>query len=644
MKLTQLRLSGFQSFGKAPTTITLRKMTYLLGPNGSGKTAVLQALARMFGYDPAQRRIRRTDFNVPLLELHPAATRVLWIEAQFEFPELKAPSKTKHPTIPAHFAHLQLTSADGVARMRFRLTATLDEDGEIEETFEHVLETDAKDEPAKTMPASKSARSNIQVHYLPARRDPSDHIAYTANSLLGRALRAADWKAEKATVSDLTGKISQALEDNAAIAGIGQKLAGQWAKLHKGTYYASPALSFEKSEIESLLRHLTVAFAPGHGQDDVDFSRLSDGQQSILYLSLVLAVQGIGRDVLAGKLDAFDVDKLRPAVFTLLAMEEPENSLSPHYLGRVVTALSDFGKHNDAQAIVATHAPSLLRRAAPENIRYLRLNPGRTTQVSQVLMPAKSDEAYKFVREAVQAFPELYFSRLVILGEGDTEEIVLPRLMQASGLLADDAAVSIAPLGGRHVNHFWRLLHGLGIPYITLLDLDLGRHQGGWGRVRYVVKQLLAFPTPGSKLDNTHLAAIPKWNSGSDIRTDKSGNEWVKYLETQGVFFSAPLDMDFAMMQSFAEAYEVDADDLATPDVSTQAAVLGKSHGSVSPYSANELELFGTYHQLFKLGSKPAAHLEALAQLDDGEINNAMPEAYERLIAQVKQALKQCPE
>jgi ABC-type branched-subunit amino acid transport system ATPase component len=33
----------------------LTALCFLLGPNGTGKTAVLQALARMFGLDPASR-------------------------------------------------------------------------------------------------------------------------------------------------------------------------------------------------------------------------------------------------------------------------------------------------------------------------------------------------------------------------------------------------------------------------------------------------------------------------------------------------------------------------------------------------------------------------------------------------------------
>ena len=646
MKLTTLRLSGFQSFGPTPTTITFEKMTYLLGPNGSGKTAVLQALARLFGFDPSQRRIRRADFNIPLTGKAPVPNEPLrlWIEADFEFPELKGKGKTKQPTIPMHFAHMQLVSAGGLPRVRFRLSATLDEDGDLEEQLEYVIETDANEVPTKLKPVDKSGRNSIQVHYLPARRDPSDHIAYTANSLLGRTIRAANWSAERETVAKLTGSISSALASNAGIAGIGAKLAGQWKGLHKGVYYASPSLSFEANEIESLLRHLTIGFTPGPGEEHVDFSRLSDGQQSLLYLSLVLAVQGIGREALAGKLPAFDLDKLRPAVFTFLAMEEPENSLSPHYLGRVVNALSEFSQDNDTQAVVATHAPSLLRRVEPESIRYLRLDANRNTQSTLIQMPPKGEDAYKFVREGVQAYPELYFSRLVILGEGDSEEIVLPRILQAHGLTADDAAVSIAPLGGRHVNHFWRLLHGLGIPYVTLLDLDFGRYQGGWGRVKYVAQQLLKFPTSGSTLNDSFVANLAEWNGSDNIVSSDNGKSWMEFLDSQNVFFSTPLDLDFSMMTAFQGAYGVDGANLAQPDQSAIQAVLGKKHSPIIQYDVKQLEFFGAYHRSFKLGSKPAAHLEALAALDSDSISKNVPASYARMVVRIKEMLDKWPE
>ena len=141
MKLTKLRLSNFQSFSSGPTEIDLASVTYLLGPNGSGKTAALQALSRLFGFERSMRAIRRTDFHVS----HQGTTEEtprLWIEAHFEFPELRGASG-QSATIPSNFTHMKLLTADGTPCVRIRLAAEMDADGDIEEECLWVLETDA---------------------------------------------------------------------------------------------------------------------------------------------------------------------------------------------------------------------------------------------------------------------------------------------------------------------------------------------------------------------------------------------------------------------------------------------------------------------------------------------------------------------
>lgn len=90
----------------------------------------------------------------------------------------------------------------------------------------------------------------------------------------------------------------------------------------------------------------------------------------------------------------------------------------------------------------------------------------------------------------MKAYPEIYFSGLVILGEGDSGLPVLPRLLQAKGLPVDESGITVAPLGGRHVNHFWKLLNQLQLPYVTLLDFDLCRYQAGWGKIKYAQDQI----------------------------------------------------------------------------------------------------------------------------------------------------------
>ena len=284
MKLAHLRICNFRCFGSVATEIALDDTTFILGPNGTGKTAVLQALARMFSLDPALRKIRPSDFHIAADEAPDAAPeeRRLWIEADFEFPELQLEDAGDMPAVPGNFAHMLMEDNEEPVRVRLRLAATLDLDGDIEETFTYVTKTDDAGLPTEESRASKQDRNAVQVHYLPARRDPSAHISYSANALLGRALRAADWSDEREEIGVLTGQITAALTGNAAIEGIGESLTGIWGQLHKGRYFAEPAVSFAQSEIDTLLRHLSLTFTPGHGEPLVDFSRLSDGQQSLL--------------------------------------------------------------------------------------------------------------------------------------------------------------------------------------------------------------------------------------------------------------------------------------------------------------------------------------------------------------------------
>jgi putative ATP-dependent endonuclease of OLD family len=647
MQITHLRVSGFQSFGPDVTEIALRDVTYVLGPNGAGKTAVLEALSRLFSPLSAQRKVRHSDFHIPngqtAAEVR-ASGPMLWIEVDIEVPESGAPDD--HASVPPNFAHMRIATEDGVPRIRVRLTATIAADNVIEEKLEYVLEADADGEPLQRADMSRFDRANIEVHYLPARRDPAEHIAYTTASLVGRALRAADWTAERTTLDTLSKSLTDALADNDAVKSIGVQLAGEWKGLHSGAFFTDPSIAFGSGDLESVLRQLTVSFAPSPAGSSLLFDRLSDGQKSLLYISLVLAWQSLAREVLGGTETSFDQHRLRPPVHTVIALEEPENSLAPQYLGRIIRQLRKAAEHGDSQSLIATHSPALLRRVNPESICFLRLDGNRQSQVRRIVLPTTAkDDAAKYVREAVLAFPELYFSRLVVLGEGDSEQIVLPRVLAAASIAEDDASVSVVPLGGRHVNHFWRLLNELEIPHVTLLDLDSGRHQGGWGRVRNALKQYNKL-NPGTYADAL-IEGLPKWNDAVDFPElvdprIADGVGPVNDLEAKGVYFSHPVDLDLMMLEAFPRAYGVES--VGTPDDKTIAAVLGKTHANESLLPSGVLELFDDYHRLFDLKSKPASHLRAMAALTDEELLEELPEVLERLVADVRAKLGALPE
>lgn len=644
MKLVRIRLQNFQSFGPDPADITFEAVTYLLGPNGAGKTAVLQALVRLFGTDRTARRVKRSDFHAYVDEEgNEVVTENLHIEAEFKFDELADGMDAEESSVPAFFAHMRLETAQDVPIMRVRLTANLTPDGDVDEKLQYVVNADEIGTALSLIDMPLAERNMIHIHYLPAKRDPSEQITFEASSLFGRVLRAANWAEDKDVIAGLADEINKVLRSNAAVSGVDAQLAKHWAMLHRGTYFKTPEISFAGSELEKVLRQVTLSFLPSPDARSVHFNRLSDGQQSLLYISLVLAIQAIGRDVVTNKSTTFDLEKLRVPAFSLLAIEEPENSLSSHYLGRVLNAIREFSSHHDAQSVIATHSTSILRRVNPEHIRYLRLNPTRRTVVKTIVLPDESSDAHKFVREAVQAFPELYFSRFVILGEGDSEEIVIPKLLDAAGVADDDTSISVVPLGGRHVNHFWRLLNGLDIPYLTLLDLDLGRHGGGWGRLKYACEQLRQLGV-GNGITPEYIDRLPKWDSEKQLLTSDFGKALLPYLENHGVFYSEPLDLDFALLEAFPEAYGISDLLVEDPNEAQISAVLGKSHGDVGQYSQSRKKLFSHYHRKFKLRSKPVAHLEALAHLDLTTREGDMPASIQRLIGAVKIRIEALPE
>jgi putative ATP-dependent endonuclease of the OLD family len=307
--------------------------------------------------------------------------------------------------------------------------------------------------------------------------------------------------------------------------------------------------------------------------------------------------------------------------------------------------------HNTGQAFITSHAPAVLSRVDPEEVRYCRCDEKkRTTSVKLVNLPEDDEEAVKFVRGAMLAFPELYFARFVVLVEGDSERVVLPRLAEADGFVMDPSFVAVVPLGGRHVEHFWRLLSGLSIPYATLLDLDLGRSGGGFGRVKTAINHLLNIGVPYARLLATEGGALSQRDLDEMHEWDSSDTEtlhaWTTDLRKFGVFFSEPLDLDMAMLAAYPKAYRAIIPKGGGPKMTLENAaevVLGKGGSGLATYKdlfAAYAAHMAAYRYHFLTRSKPATHLRAFAHLDEETMETQMPKTYQALFNYVTENLK----
>jgi predicted ATP-dependent endonuclease of OLD family len=173
-------------------------------------------------------------------------------------------------------------------------------------------------------------------------------------------------------------------------------------------------------------------------------------------------------------------------------------------LGRVIKILTTISAKENSQVLLSSHTPAIVKRLDPESIFHFRITEDHETEANAILLPDEEDEAYKYIKEAVHNYPEIYFARLVVIGEGDSEEVIFNRLMEVMDTDFDDNIITFAPLGHRFVNHIWKLLDALHIPYITLLDLDTEREGGDWGRIKYALQQLLAIGVSKKKLLKLH--------------------------------------------------------------------------------------------------------------------------------------------
>src|SRR5690606_25442248 len=249
-------------------------------------------------------------------------------------------------------------------------------------------------------------------------------------------------------------------------------------------------------------------------------------------------------------------------LLTLLAIEEPENHIAPQLLGRVIKILKTIAEKENSQVLLSSHTPAVIKRLDPQCILHFRITEDYETEVNPILLPEKTDETFKYVKEAVHNYPEIYFARLVIIGEGDSEEVIFNRLMDVMDVDFDDNIITFAPLGHRFVNHIWKLLNALHIPYITLLDLDIERQGGGWGRIKYVLQQLIEIGIKKEKLltlkdgkilSDERLDGMHTWEIEKDDKTLKS---WIRLLEGYNIFYSNPLDLDFLMLTHYPEFYK----------------------------------------------------------------------------------------
>lgn len=656
MKIESVAIQRFRCFGREAVTISLDTgVSVFVGSNGAGKTAVFQALSRLFGVSPSQRAVRRRDFHVAADQEGLQTGASLSIDVIFSFPELEGLDEDdSEDAVPEFFSQMAASALGAPLKARMRLQAIwVDDgtpDGSVDEDIRWITTLDDDFDWDECRRVQSVERGSVQLIYVPASRDASTQVT---SLLKGRLWQAAVWSEDFRERSARSAKnIQRRFEDEEPAKFVIDRLSERWKQVHEADTDTTPILRLVESRFEELVRKAEFAFYPDEAGQERELADLSDGQRSLFHIALTAATLEVERDALALPADesSFDHEKLRTANLTLLAIEEPENSLSPFFLSRVIALARDIGSLSSAQVALSSHSPAILARIEPQEVRYFRLDRGvRRSSVRQLSLPENDQEASQYVRLAVRAYPELYFARFVILGEGDSERLVILRIAEAMGVHLDPSFVPIVPLGGRYVGHFWRLLNDLDIPFATLLDLDLGRVHGG---AKAIANAVVNLNEVGNDLsENFYVKTLGAINPDEvdDLEDDHlldefKANSWLQALKLESVFFSDPLDIDFSMLSAFPEAYQRPHPGGHGPRGGEEAirnkkAVTLKTDGNPDLYDADYDDEFKWYPYLFLNRSKPETHLSALSRIEDQTLVDHAPPELKALIEHVRDAL-----
>ncbi len=153
---------------------------------------------------------------------------------------------------------------------------------------------------------------------------------------------------------------------------------------------------------------------------------------------------------------------------SIVALEEPEAHLHPS----AVRALWQLIEKIPGQKIISTHSGDLLSEVPPVAVVRLARVAGKlgAWPISGVALTDPQSRQFDF--HIRHARGELLFAKGWLLGEGESEAILLPEIARILGFNLERAGVRCVPFRQSDISLYLTVADGLGISWVTLTDND----------------------------------------------------------------------------------------------------------------------------------------------------------------------------
>ena len=475
MHISELRIEGYKSFGKEFVIKLNKGLTVLVGENGSGKSAVIDALRLLLLEDEYGRSgVSPSDFFRPM-HLPASSKGADRISLRCVFGDLAEKESV------AFLPWLDALNPEK-ALLNLVIENKENERGRFKRNF-------WGGESSTTL-FEWALLDAINCIYLPALRDAEEKLNASKGSRLARVLKNLKVEPEVGTSHPLEKRATEFNEQLLNEETIKRANANirKYLKDSLGSVLGQDALiQFSEISFDRIVERLRLLFYPLSPPASQErqrnlFRELKEnslGYNNLLYLATVLAeLEGLGG---------------QDTLHKLLLIEEPEAHLHPQLQTRLLQYLQRISTTEHVQVIVTTHSPVIASSVSLDSINVLVI-PKDDNPVSVHFADCKLEDKTKFFLERWLDVTKstLLFARGVLLVEGISEAILLPELAKtviaqdpvahSNGATLEDFGVSVISLGGSYFHHFVKIFRcdgqetgGIPIRCAGLIDNDPDR-------------------------------------------------------------------------------------------------------------------------------------------------------------------------
>jgi len=454
MFLSSIKIKGYKVFNKEFTVTLNSGLNILVGENGSGKSAVIDAVRLVLLEDEYGRNgIDSTDFHRPIDQ--PAKSRGAdKINIRSEFEDLKDDEQVAYlPWLDINTptkAILNLSienKEDARGKFKRKIWGNESESG----LFEWEL------------------LNRIACIYLPPLRD-AELKAYKG-SRLARLLKNLKKNENSDEIHPLEKKFAAFNKDllrDDSIKSANKSIQENLVKSVGQIFGQDASIQFSEINFDRIVERLKLLFYPLPGNEaarDLNmFRELEEnslGFNNILYLATILA-----------ELEGLDSSKTSHKV---LLIEEPEAHLHPQLQIRLLQFLNEKALEDNIQIIVTTHSPTLAASIDINTLKVLTVKKAGESPVYTSLSRCGFDSDTKnFLQRWLDITKSiLLFAKGVLMVEGIAEALVIkeltPYILRKLAIenpkkkyLKDleEYGISIINLNGIYFRHFMTLFQG----------------------------------------------------------------------------------------------------------------------------------------------------------------------------------------